>query len=270
MSNLLEVFVAKDYIDSWIHWKMNDNLKHFQNGALSGMVGVFISHPFDTIKACIQDGKKVPLSFRGLYRGIMSPFFGVGFEKAIVFGTYTNTANCMLERGYHYGIVNAVAGGLSGFAASFIVTPIERVKILRQTNQKVGMRDLHPNYLFRGLSATFTREMPGFAIYFSVYEGMKKHYYTDCGKEIPAYCSFLIGGLSGAVSWIFIYPQDCIKTRMQANQETHKKKFSETAKLMWKEGGIKGLYRGFHFALMRAVPLHAGTFMTMEMLKKYN
>ena len=270
MSSFYNSLPFKDWTDYIFPWQYNHNLQHFGNGALSGMVGLLISHPFDTIKTCIQDNKKMPMNIKGLYRGVTSPFFGVGFEKAIVFGTYTNTANYMFQQGYSHGFVNAFAGALSGFAASFVVTPIERIKILRQTDNKIALKDLHPNYLFRGLSATFTRETPGFAIYFSVYEGMKKHYYTNQDKEIPWYCSFLIGGLSGAISWVFIYPQDCIKTKMQANKEDHKKTFSKTAKLIWKEGGIKGLYKGFHFALMRAVPLHAGTFMTMEMLKRYN
>ena len=34
-------------------------------------------------------------------------------------------------------------------------------------------------------------------------------------------------------------------------------------------GGLKIFYRGFHFALMRAMPLHVGTFATIELLKKH-
>jgi hypothetical protein len=35
------------------------------------------------------------------------------------------------------------------------------------------------------------------------------------------------------------------------------------------DGLYKEFYRGFHYALMRAIPLHATAFMTMEMCKKY-
>ena len=34
-------------------------------------------------------------------------------------------------------------------------------------------------------------------------------------------------------------------------------------------GGYRGLYRGFHLALMRAIPLHATAFATMELCKKH-
>ena len=63
----------------------------FVNGWISGSVGVTLSHPFDTIKTCIQDNKQVNLSIRSLYKGFFPPLFGVGFEKAIVFGVYTNS-----------------------------------------------------------------------------------------------------------------------------------------------------------------------------------
>jgi hypothetical protein len=45
--------------------------------------------------------------------------------------------------------------------------------------------------------------------------------------------------------------------------------FGEGLKEVLKDGGYRGLYRGFHYALMRAVPLHATAFMTFELCKKY-
>jgi hypothetical protein len=35
------------------------------------------------------------------------------------------------------------------------------------------------------------------------------------------------------------------------------------------DGGVRGLYRGFHFALLRAIPLHATAFMVNEKCKEY-
>lgn len=52
--------------------------------------------------------------------------------------------------------------------------------------------------------------------------------------------------------------------------------FTQIGSKIYREGGVRGLYRGFNLALLRAVPLHAGTFMTMEYFqqnyidKKYN
>lgn len=241
-------------------------LQSFTNGFLSGTVGILISHPFDTIKTCIQDGKPVSLSIRSLYKGFIPPLFGVGFEKAIVFGVYTNAYNYLSQYNYNDVTKNTIGGGLAGLSASLIVAPVERIKILLQTNNKVNISQLNFRYLFRGLNATFTRETPGFAIYFNVYENLKKYCYTNKNEVIPVHSSFLFGGIAGATAWVFIYPQDCIKTRMQSTTQC-KKSFIQVIKEIYKEGGLKIFYRGFHFALMRAVPLHAGTFMTMEILK---
>ena len=67
-------------------------------------------------------------------------------------------------------------GALSGLTASFIVTPFERIKILFQTNQgnyQFIRQNLNSKFMFQGLSATFYRETPGFAIYFSTYNFLK-------------------------------------------------------------------------------------------------
>jgi hypothetical protein len=72
--------------------------------------------------------------------------------------------------------------------------------------------------------------------------------------------SLILGAVAGIVSWIFIYPQDRIKTRMQAQN----KNFLESAFEIFKNP--RQLYKGFHFALMRAVPLHSGAFFMFEFL----
>ena len=157
-----------------------------------------------------------------------------------------------------------MSGSFAGFSASLIVTPVERIKILLQTNKQIN-KELSFRYLFRGLNTTFTREVPGFAIYFNVYENLKKYTYTNKNLEIPIYSSFVFGGGAAIGAWLFIYPQDCIKTRMQANLESTKT-FTQVFREIYGEGGFKNFYKGFHFALLRAIPLHAGTFATMEFL----
>jgi solute carrier family 25 carnitine/acylcarnitine transporter 20/29 len=238
-------------------------MENFLFGCLSGMFGVLISHPFDTVKTCIQTNSKITLNLRHLYRGIQYPFFGVGLEKAIVFGTYSNIHKV------NEGKVNIIiSGAFAGLTASLIVTPIERLKILCQTrkdNTHYNLKEiLKPNSLFRGLSATFTRETPGFAIYFSVFEYIKKKIYNNNITNIGA---FISGGISGLLAWVFIYPQDCIKSLMQskANEQLS---FKESLSLIYTQGGLSRFYKGFHFAIMRAVPLHAGTFCCFEMLQR--
>lgn len=238
------------------------DFQHFVNGAVSGMFGIMLSHPIDTIKTSIQDNKKVKYNVRFLYRGILPALSGVGMEKAIVFGTYVNTKKYLQKKDFNKRYINFLSGLASGTSAAFIVTPVERLKILSQTGHKLSVTDFNPFSLYRGISATFTREIPGFAIYFSTYNYLKNNF---CEENIPLHMSFLFGGISGAVSWFGIYPQDIVKTRMQAHNNSNST-FTTTVKNIYNEGGILRFFKGFHLALLRAVPLHAGTFMMMEIM----
>ena len=233
-------------------------LQNYLNGWISGVNAILISHPIDTIKTNIQEKKPVDLKFRSLYRGLMAPLIGVGLEKAIVFGTYEVA---MKKTNNH-----ALSGGIAGLSASFIVTPFERVKILLQTNQTITKDMITPKFLFQGWSATLYREMPGFAIYFSTYNALKK---AKGGSEISLIDSFTYGAIAGSTSWLFIYPQDRIKTHIQALKERKLGFIGGFQEILKEGGGYRSFYRGFHFALMRAIPLHATAFMTYELCKKY-
>jgi solute carrier family 25 carnitine/acylcarnitine transporter 20/29 len=264
--------IYKNNNNSNNHGSNNDNNKHqldnfdniirnFGYGYIAGMSGIVASHPFDTIKTNIQKKQIVNYNIKNLYKGVAAPLFGVGLEKAIVFGTY--------ETSKKYTNSDFISGGLAGLTASFVVTPFERIKILLQTNQTIEKQMLNQRFLFQGLSATFYREMPGFAIYFSTYNYVKTGIQQQRKEEeIRPLDSFLIGAFSGCASWIFIYPQDRIKTHLQACKE-RQLGFKEGCKEVLSDGGYRGLYRGFHYALMRAIPLHATAFMTFELCKKY-
>lgn len=263
---------------------MKIDSNYYLNGALSGMFGITLSHPIDTIKTHIQTGNKFStfsINIRNLYKGLTAPLLGVGIEKALVFGTY-NYCKKQFDNNNHNNhnhhnhnpskpnIYTGLSGAIAGLTASLIVTPYERIKILKQNSQKIVISVLTPRFLFKGLSATFTREVPGFAIYFSVYENLKYNTFTKYGKEITYYHAFCYGGLSGIMAWIFIYPQDRIKTILQSNSSTESRNgFSNVMREIYAKGGIKHFYSGFNWAVARAVLLHSGTFCMMEILNKY-
>jgi solute carrier family 25 carnitine/acylcarnitine transporter 20/29 len=245
------------------------------NGGISGMCGILLSHPIDTIKTHIQTGHKLNSfkpSFTNFYKGISAPLIGVGIEKAIVFGTY----NYMFSKTDNIPL----SGAVSGLVASLVVTPYERIKILRQNSQVVIFKDINIRFLYKGFTPTFFREMPGFAIYFTTYEYLKKKTFTDYNKKIDYSSSFLYGGIAGVTSWIFIYPQDKIKTMLQSQLQSGKEKTSATISntmniksiintIYTNGGNAKGIshfYTGFGWAAARAVLLHSGTFCMMEYL----
>ena len=244
----------------------NTYILKYISGGISGMCGIVLSHPVDTIKTHIQTGNKLNTfkpSFTNFYKGISAPLLGVGIEKAIVFGTYN----------YMYSKTDNIplSGAISGLVASLVVTPYERIKILKQNLQVINYKTLNINFLYKGFTPTFFREMPGFAIYFTTYEYLKKKTFTDYNKKIDYTSSFLYGGISGVTSWIFIYPQDKIKTILQSQSGTEKNRninlnIKSIINNIYTSGGIKHFYSGFGWAAARAVLLHSGTFCMMEYL----
>jgi len=230
----------------------------FIKGGISGVFGLILSHPFDTIKSNIQNNQKSIYSIRFLYKGLTAPLLGIGIEKSIVFGVYNTLKK--------YDLPISINGFISGFMASFIITPYERIKILKQNSIDMSAIKYNIKTLYTGYTMCMLRDSVGFAIYFSNYEYLKRKIYGN--NKISNTGAFLIGGSSGLISWIFIYPQDKIKTIMQSNKGNLYIK--DIIFNIYKNEGILSFYKGFHFALYRAVPLHAGTFMMYELLSNLN
>ena len=93
---------------------------YYLKGCISGMSGIILSHPVDTIKTAIQTNNNSMniYNIKNLYKGIISPLIGVGFEKAIVFGTYNYCKNNYCKN----NIFNIpISGAISGLTASLIV-----------------------------------------------------------------------------------------------------------------------------------------------------
>jgi solute carrier family 25 carnitine/acylcarnitine transporter 20/29 len=75
----------------------------------------------------------------------------------------------------------------------------------------------------------------------------------------------MCGGLAGELLWLLSHPLDVIKSKMQSDGFSDAQKYRsirEAFEITWKTGGIKGLFEGLGPALLRAMPVSAGTFAT--------
>jgi solute carrier family 25 carnitine/acylcarnitine transporter 20/29 len=232
----------------------------FMCGMIGGVVGTLFSHPPDTVKTRIQSGTaktfKQALTMGNLYRGVSAPLVGIGFEKLIVFGFYGECKKL--------GLGDGTSGLIGGFASTLVVVPVDRIKIIMQNKEPITKNLFTPSSLYKGFSITLFRETPGFGIYFTTYNQLTHKF----NQEKKLFKSFLFGSISGFTSWIFIYPSDLIKTQYQAIKYNSTTSVSQVIKNIYVHHGLKGFYRGFSFAIMRAMPLHGGVFFGYEYSKK--
>ena len=76
--------------------------------------------------------------------------------------------------------------------------------------------------LFRGLSSTIAREMPGYFCFFGAYEGTRELLAKpgQSRDEIGWVKTMVAGGIGGSVLWLVIFPADVVKSRIQVNMIT--------------------------------------------------
>lgn len=229
---------------------MNDSsyLKYYFNGMLSGCVATIVSHPFFTIKTCLQNNMLYQKNIKFLYKGFNRAFIGYGIEKTLVFGTYNSIIKKM-NLDHNHPLHSGIAGFLSGLVGSLSITVAEQLTIDKQR----GIRNYNLIHLYKGLIPTMYRESIGFTIYFTVYDQLSKMF--NQSKKMAN--TIIIGTIAITSAWSIITPIDKIKTNIQSGVkiDIH---------------NMVTAYRGFQFALMRAIPFHVTCFVVFEQLMKYD
>ena len=109
----------------------------------------------------------------------------------------------------------------------------------------------------RGYQGMLIRDGPGFAIYFTTYEFLKRQAgvsdqdkLTEKFKQMPSLqykiSLLLCGGFSGVVTWTLCFPADTLKTRVQTQPTNCTKSLFTLASEIYRARGILGLYNGIH------------------------
>jgi len=180
-------------------------------------------------------------------------------------------------------VIHFASGGIAGTAAKSAVAPMDRVKILFQTNS--------PHYAYTGLfktmvqiskregiiklwkgnSATIARVVPYAAIQFMAYEKFKKLVNGDNPKEAQPFRHLIAGSLAGMTSVIFTYPLDLIRARLASEVQTRRyKNMFHGFFTMYKSEGILSWFRGLWPSLLGIVPYAGVSFSVYETLKYYS
>ena len=202
-----------------------------------------------------------------------------------------------------------LCGAASGAFTSLLLTPIELVKCQLQVpmstsilhdRSRTGVLSVissifrHHGLLgfWHGQLGTLIRETGGSASWFGSYEAVSQAFQrvnarklesgtpsTSPPQALPLWQQLLAGAAAG-VSYNFVFfPADTIKSRMQTEDVNpvdmtgrgarKRDTFWENGKALWKQQGIRGMYRGCGITVARSAPSSAIIFAVYEGLKTW-
>ncbi|XP_038897061.1 mitochondrial arginine transporter BAC2-like [Benincasa hispida] len=233
----------------------------------------------------------------GLYRGMAAPLASVTFQNAAVFQIYAVLSRAFNSSSQSNGdppSYKAVAFGGVGTGAlqSFILTPVELVKIRLQLQSASHAATSHQQLIsssssshrgplsvaksickteglrgiYRGLTITMLRDAPAHGIYFWTYECMREQFHPGCRKtgQESVGTMLVAGGLAGVASWVFCYPLDVLKTRIQGQTQRKYNGIVDCLSKSVREEGYRVLWRGLGTAVARAFVVNGAIFSAYE------
>ena len=279
------------------------------SGMSAGAVNAVVGCPMDTIKvkmqtfptenpsvrAAILKSVRTDGFFRGLYAGL-TPFLlaNVG-ENAVLFLAYGQSQRLVAfalgtERDKMGPVSNALAGSCASVFSAMWLCPTEHIKCRLQVRRE--MMKANPEMsgaghgqitlaarmvreegvvgLYRGMRATWAREIPGYFCFFLGYEGTKALISWGKAKEkedITFGENMLCGSMAGTSFWLGIFPIDSIKSRIQVLGNSGS--MADVAREIMRTQGPLGFYKGCLPAVIRASMSNSFLLTTYEYVGKF-
>jgi solute carrier family 25 carnitine/acylcarnitine transporter 20/29 len=125
--------------------------------------------------------------------------------------------------------------------------------------------------LYRGLAPPLLAVTPAFAINFWSYDmacrTIRERTNVDNAERLSISQISLAGAFSGVALASIVGPSERIKCLMQVNKGKYNG-FNDCFRKVYKEGGLKSVFRGTGSAVLRDVPGNAAYFATYEFLRR--
>jgi len=248
----------------------------------------------------------------GFYGGVKGMMIGQAIIKSVAFAANGNALMFLNSSGstrlddilktFSFGMSQEVyylvlAACFAGFVTSFLVTPIERVKLMMQADSKGNSggdsgdgegEKLYKNeldcikailrsegwvgFMKRGLAPTIIREVPSYMIYFVIYGILIKSQFANYIG--PHVAPLIMGAIAGCACWIPVYPVDVVKTLVQnteggSDDGEAKRSSIEVTKQLYAEGGMMAFFDGLTPKMIRAAINHSVTFYVFELVNTF-
>ncbi|AWP09997.1 putative tafazzin-like [Scophthalmus maximus] len=184
---------------------------------------------------------------------------------------------------------NFVAGGVGGACLLLAGHPLDTIKVRLQTQPKAscsqnvfytGTYDCFRKTiskegilgLYKGMGAPLAGVAPMMAISFFGFGLGKQLQQTDPGKPLTHTQIFLSGCLAGVFTTVIVAPGERIKCLLQVQASGGGSRYAgplDCAVRLYKEQGIRSVYKGTLLTLIRDVPSNGLYFLTYEYLKRF-
>lgn len=148
-----------------------------------------------------------------------------------------------------------ISGGVAGMFVDIVLFPLDTIKTRIQATIKGRKIDYVKQACnvskYSGLKSQVFSSFPAAAAFFSTYD-FTKYILLDKLKVKKDYIVHMCGAILGEASQVIIRnPFELIKQNMQIGKYNSIK---ESLISIFKEGGFKGLYRGYFITVLREVP----------------
>jgi solute carrier family 25 folate transporter 32 len=147
-----------------------------------------------------------------------------------------------------------LAGATSGAAAAVFTAPLDLVKTVLQSGRGAGVIDVYRQTLavygarglFRGLTPTLMGISPTWAIYFSTYDGLKRHLVEETSMS---HCQIAVASAigAGALTQFTVNPIWVVKVRMQTSTT---KSMVEVVTQMYRAEGLRSFRKGLTASML--------------------
>ncbi|XP_008315279.1 mitochondrial glycine transporter B-like isoform X2 [Cynoglossus semilaevis] len=167
----------------------------------------------------------------------------------------------------HPALKAFMCGSLSGTCSTLLFQPLDLVKTRLQTLQssakpgapKAGMfavfisviRKENFFSLWKGVSPSFVRCIPGVGIYFSTFYSLKQHFLLD--REPNAAEAVFLGVGARTVAGVCMLPFTVIKTRFESGHFNYVS-VGGAIRSMYNTEGIRSLFSGLTATMLRDAP----------------
>jgi len=176
-----------------------------------------------------------------------------------------------------------ISGAISGSLAKSVIAPLDRLKILFQTNprERFTIRALVSKSssiynqtgllsFWKGHTATLMRVVPYSATNFYVFDRARRLLDDSIGSHThPILIKFLSGAISGSSAVCVTYPLETLRARLAVDIDGHiyRKGYINAVGNIVRSSGVHSLYSGLKPTLFGIIPYAGTSFAVYETLK---